>query len=68
MSISFELPFHGTCTNHQVHLHSQHTIDFLDLNQIGLEEMPDVIILNFQRFRYAGVTDGRGQYNLEIPK
>lgn len=63
MYISFELPFHGHCTEHQLILHSTNsTIDWMDLNQLGLEEMPNVIILNSKRFKYSGVADGRGQY------
>lgn len=60
--ISFELPFHGKCVTNQVLLHTPTSpiIDFLDLIQSGLEEMPDAIILNYKRYKYAGVSDGHG--------
>jgi hypothetical protein len=62
-TISFELPFHGTCANNQIILHSENSpMDFLNLDQAGLDEMPDVIIFNSKRYKYSGVSDGRGQY------
>ncbi len=65
-NISFEPPFHGYCTERQLILHRfDLTIDWIDLNQLGLERMPNVIILNSKRFKYSGVADGRGQYYQE---
>ena len=53
------------CTEHQAILHSSSGDDFLDLDQLGLEGMPNVIILNSKRYRFYGVADGRGQYRQE---
>lgn len=62
-NVSFELPFHGMCVSHTAILHSHSSEDdYLDLDQAGLQEMPHVIILNGRRFKYTGVSDGRGRY------
>lgn len=64
-NISFEPPFHGICVRRKLLLSSNGTTDFLDLDQIALNEMPDVIILGDKRFKYGGVSDGLGQYREE---
>ena len=46
MSVSFDLSFHGMCTEHQAILQSSSGYDFLDLDQVGLEQMPDVFVLS----------------------
>lgn len=62
-NVSFEPPLYGMCVSHIVILHSPTSEDeYVNLDQAGLQAMPHVIIFNGQRFKYTGVSDGRGRY------
>jgi len=62
-SISYEPPFHGSCAEEDVMLFKENSsVTWLSLSDIGLDQIPDVIVIGGLRYRYGGVADGRGIY------
>ena len=62
-NVSYEPPFHNTCVSRDVMLYKENKfITWVSLDSMGLGQMPDVIINGGLRYRYGGVSDGRGIY------
>lgn len=65
--MTFELPFHFMCSKHQGLLY-QHGVsypDFIDFDQAGLTQVPNVIVQNGVRFVYKGTAEGQAIYVVE---
>lgn len=81
MLIKFELPFHPMCLEHRgllISLNLTAPNQYVDFDQIGMKECPEVLVMGFDRenqygksegvevrYRYQGVQDGRAVYREE---
>lgn len=65
--LTFELPFHPMCSRHQGLFYQAGVSypDFIDFDQAGLSQCPNVIIKNGVRFVYKGIAEGQAVYVVE---